>query len=425
MSKEKITPSKIGGRLRLPSSKSIAHRMLISAALARNSKITGVTLSNDINATAGALKSLGAELEYSDGTFTFKKPCSREIDCGIMDCGESASTLRFMIPVIAALGNKGILTGSGRLPERTTTAYKIPLTSNGAILKYPDEEEKYLPLEISGQLRSGKFDIEGNISSQFITGLLFACTVLNGESVIHITTPLESKPYIDLTIDCLKKFGAEIKYKNGDYFIHPAELSGEQVEVEADCSQAAFFAVAAAINGDKEGITLCGINPESKQGDFRLFEILESFNVPVKSANGEITVYKSDKLTATEIDAQNIPDLVPALAVLAAFSEGKTRIFNAQRLRIKESDRIKSTVEMICALGGEAVETADGMEIYGKEKLSGGIVRTYNDHRIAMSAAAASVGCVNAVEIDEMNCINKSYPGFFNDFLKLQLKQTE
>lgn len=408
-----FTPMSVDGRIRVPSSKSASHRALMCAALAGNSAVRGVDLSNDITATATALRALGAELSYneSERTFYVGAPCRRNIDAGEVNCGESASTLRFLIPLAAALGDKAVFLGEGRLPNRPTDIYKQMLEARGAVLTYPENGE-FLPLLVSGTLTAGEFSLRGDVSSQFVTGLLYALAQINGESHIKLTTRLESKPYVDLTVDMLNLFGARITEETDGYTVSGTPLTPRDVDVEGDCSQAAFFTVAAAVGGK---VTLDGIRRDTKQGDFALFEIMERFGARVFWSGQAVTVEKAS-LTASDIDASDIPDLVPALAVMAAFARGTTKIYNAGRLRIKESDRIASTAAMLTSLGASVSETEDGLIIVGKDKLSGGDVCAFNDHRIAMAAAAASVGCTGDVSVDDMSCINKSYPEFLRDF---------
>lgn len=408
-----FSPAKIDGEVRIPSSKSQSHRALMCAALAGNSVARGVDLSNDVTATANALRAYGAEITYDqkERAFYVTKPCLRDIDAGQVNSGESASTLRFFIPLAAALGNRSVFIGEGRLPERPTNIYKPMLEAYGAKLTYPTDG-KYLPLTVEGKLTGGTYSLRGDISSQFVTGLLYALTLTDGESHITLTTKLESKPYADLTVDILRKFGAEIAEKPDGYTVKGGRLTPRDITVEGDCSQAAFFAVAAAIGGR---VTMHGIDKNTKQGDFGLFEIVSRFGASVTWNGDDVTVERGE-LKASDIDAADIPDLVPALAVMAAFAKGTTRIYNAGRLRIKESDRIKSTADMIKAIGGEVSETEDGLLIVGKRSLPGGKVCACNDHRIAMAAAAASSGCTGDVTVDDMACINKSYPEFVNDF---------
>ncbi len=414
MKNMKFSPTKIDGTVRIPSSKSQSHRALISASLAGDSVVRGVDVSNDITATANALAALGAKITHdeSERTFYIGEPCKRGVSATI-NCGESASTLRFLIPIAASLGASVTFVGEGRLPNRPTDIYKPMLEAHGAKLTYPENGD-FLPLFVEGALASGEYQLRGDISSQFVTGLIYAATMLEGESKIKLTTTLESKPYVDLTVDTLSRFGASITETDDGYTVLGGTLSRADIDVEGDCSQAAFFAVAAAIGGT---VTMSGIHRDTKQGDFALFDIIGRFGADVSWDCGDVTVTKAKKLMAHDIDAKDIPDLVPALAVMAAFARsGTTRIYNAGRLRIKESDRIASTAAMINALGGEAHESADGLIIVGKQSLPGGSVCACNDHRIAMAAAAASVGCTGDVCVDDMSCINKSYPEFVRDF---------
>ena len=413
MKNMKFSPAKVMGEVRIPSSKSQSHRALMCAALAGNSSVRGIDLSNDVNVTANALRILGAELDYDKETrtFTVGAPCRRGVDAGIINSGESASFLRFFIPIVPAMGSKCTFVGEGRLPDRPTDIYKDMLEAYGAKLTYP-EDGKYLPLTVEGKLTGGEYSLRGDISSQFVTGLLYALTLADGISEIKLTTRLESKPYADLTVDILRKYGADITEHDGGYTVRGGRLMPRDTEVEGDCSQAAFFAVAAAIGGS---VTMHGIDRNTKQGDFGLFAIVSRFGASVSWNGGDVTVTRG-RLVASDIDAADIPDLVPALSVMAAFAEGTTRIYNAGRLRIKESDRIRTTADMINAIGGEAHETADGLIIVGKKTLPGGFVCSCNDHRIAMAAAAACAGCSGDITVDDMACINKSYPEFVNDF---------
>ena len=417
-----FVPGRINGSVRVPASKSQAHRALICAALAGNSRVSGFSYSEDMSATLGALKALGADFDVnpgsgeSDGVVTFKDPLKVQEGGSerlIVDCGESASTLRFMIPFSAALGRNVRFVGHGRLPKRTTKLYEPLLSANGVRMFYPENGD-FLPLEISGKLSGGEFSLAGDISSQFVTGMLFALSVV-GSGSIRLTTRLESRPYAELTVDMLRRFGITIAEDENSYTVTGGEFRPTDIEVDGDCSQAAFFAVAAAINGN---VTIKGIDPKTRQGDFAVFDIVKRFGGQVTISGDGINVSKGE-LVASDIDASDIPDLVPALAVLAAFSKGDTRIYNAGRLRLKESDRIASTADLIRSLGGEANETPDGLVISGRKRLSGGFAEAFGDHRIAMAAAVASVGCIGEVVVDDMSCTAKSYPDFCRDFRRL------
>ncbi len=419
--REIFSPGEISGEIRVPASKSQAHRAMICAALAGNSKITGLSHSEDMSATLGALKALGAELDADFGSGSngimlthAAIPSDADSELRTVDCGESASTLRFMIPIAAALGREVEFVGRGRLPKRTTTLYKPLLEAHGITMRYPKNGD-FLPLAISGRLTGGELAIRGDISSQFVTGLLFAQAIL-GEGQIKLTTKLESRPYADLTVDMLRRFGISIAETEDSYKLLGGSFTPTDIAVDGDCSQAAFFAVAAAINGS---VKIKGIDPNTRQGDFAVFDIIKRFGARVNLTEEYISVEQGE-LTASDIDASDIPDLVPALAVLAAYAKGQTRIYNAGRLRLKESDRIASTADLIRSLGGEVSETEDGLIICGSRRLSGGFAEACGDHRIAMAAAAASVGCIGEVVVDDVSCTAKSYPDFCRDWKTLR-----
>ena len=410
-------PGRVSGTITLPSSKSQAHRALICAALAGHSRVERVDISNDISATVDALKSLGAELEFlpERRLCIVGAPVKRNIDAGEINCRESASALRFLIPIAAALGDRAIFDGEGRLPERTTTLYEPLLSSRGVRLVYL-QDGKYLPLEVSGSLNSGgDFMLRGDISSQFVTGLMLALINVDGESRIIPTTKLESRPYADMTADVMRAFGADVTSDGEIYILRGTPLRGREYTVEGDCSQAAFFVAAAAIGGE---VKLNGVNPKTLQGDYKIFELARSFGARVEFGGDSVQVSRGS-LHAQDIDAADIPDLVPAIAVIAALADGRSRIYNAGRLRLKESDRIASTAALLKSLGADVVETDDGLIINGRESLTGGEVNSYRDHRIAMAAAAASPGCRGDVTVDDIGCTDKSYPGFVDDWSSL------
>lgn len=402
-----VKASSVSGKVTVIPSKSVAHRLLICAALSdAPSEIACNASSKDIEATVACLRALGAEIEEKDGIFRVKpieKPLGGEIFCG-----ESGSTLRFLIPVAAALGEKTVFTGAGRLPERPCMPLVTALRERGAEIEYDGR----LPMTVRGGLKAGGFSIAGDISSQFITGLILALPLLGGACEIEITGKIESRPYIDITLDCVRKFGIEvsleenkIRFGGGKY-----RAPKERLTVEGDWSNAAFWLCLGALT--ERGITVSGLARESLQGDRAVAEILSRFGAEVSWNGGDIAV-RREKLCATDIDAAEIPDLVPVLSVIAAVAEGKTRIYNAQRLRIKESDRIESTLALLRALGADAEETEDGLEIIGKKKLTGGAVKSFNDHRIAMSAAVASAVTDGKVTVSGAEAVRKSYGDFF------------
>lgn len=400
-----ITPSKLHGTVRIPASKSVAHRMLICAALAEGtSVISGVDISRDITATMEVLTAFGAAFFQDGSTITVTgvggKATAKE---AIADCCESGSTLRFLIPVAAALGVHTTFFGQGRLPQRPITAYLRELPPKGITFHY----ENTMPFTIEGQLQSGVYELEGDVSSQYVTGLLFALSLLDGDSEIRMLSRLESRPYVDLTIDCLRQFGVEIRETESGYAIpggqklHPCDLA-----VEGDYSQAAFFYVANALGSDVE---LTNLNPDSVQGDKKIIEITSQMCYNLKEG----------KPACFTVDASDIPDLVPILAVLATFGTATSRITGAHRLAIKESDRLAATADMLNRLGGKVTASADGLEIEPVQELHGGVVDSFGDHRIAMCAAVAATRCTGVVTILHGDCVEKSYPRFFEDYQQL------
>ena len=398
------------GAVAAPPSKSDVHRAVICAALSGGvCKISPVALSNDIRATIGCVEALGAEASVENDVLTVDGSAVFAKKTATLDCIESGSTLRFMIPVAAAGGVEARFTGSGSLVSRPIGLYSQILPEKGVSLEGGDG----LPLKISGKLKSGVFKVPGNISSQFISGLLFALPLLRGDSDIILTSPIQSAGYINMTIRTMEKFGIEVDVTDTGWHVRGGQrYIPSDYRTDGDWSQAAFYLVSGAVNGE---ITVNNLNTDSKQGDRKIAGLLREFGAEVIQEADSVTVKKSD-MKGIEIDASQIPDLVPALAVCASFADGVTRITNAERLRIKESDRLISTAALINSLGGEAKELPDGLVIRGSRTLIGGTVKGFNDHRIVMSAAICAAGSENPIICTDALSVNKSYPEFFNDY---------
>ncbi len=391
-------------------SKSMAHRLLICASLAdRPTEIACKARNEDIDATVRCLTALGAQITYADGVFTVTPGTAQALPC---DCGESGSTLRFLLPVICALGNGGSLTMHGRLPERPIFPLREQLIAHGCTVG----EQGTNPLPVSGKLTAGDYTLPGNVSSQFISGLLFALPLTGQVCTISITGKIESEPYIRMTLSALSRFGITADWQGQVITIPEGQRyrSPGVAAVEGDWSNAAFPLCAGAIAGE---LTLTGIGA-SLQGDRAILRILRKFGAQVCEQENSVTVRKAP-LQAIHVDASDIPDLVPVIAVTALAAKGDTVITGAARLRIKESDRIASVCELIRRLGGSVTEHPDGMTVHGTGRLRGGTVSSWGDHRIAMSAAVASLLCNDSVTIEDAQAVAKSYPGFFEDFLKL------
>ena len=386
----------LSGELDIPASKSCAHRLIICAALAEGeSVISGVTMSKDIEATIGAMTALGAGFEIN-GDAVKVRGIGNRAEQAVIDCNESGSTLRFIIPVAAALGTEAEFKGRGRLPQRPIDIFKRELGRNG--ITFLTEE---MPYRISGKLRGGEYRIEGDVSSQFVTGLLFALPLLDQDSEIVLTSHLESRPYVDITIDILRKFGVTVEETENSFRIRGNQrFLAHNERVEGDYSQAAFFYVANALGSD---VNIGNLDENSVQGDRRITELVREWKTE--------GCYKAD--------CSDIPDLVPVLAVLGAFGRKRSVIYNAKRLRIKESDRLSTTAAMLNALGGDVEVTDDGLIIEPTDAMHGGTVDGAGDHRIVMAAAVAATAISGEVIIRGAEAAEKSYPDFFSDYTKL------
>ena len=411
MSTIKIIPAALKGKISVPSSKSLCHRAIIAAGLAAdNCIIENVVFSEDILATCNAMRDIGVSVSVSEDKLTIKGSKFASAINNKIDCKESGSTLRFLIPIVLLTEKKFTFIGQGRLAQRPLTPYyKIFKEQN---IKYSSDEG--LPLTVQGRLKTGVYKVPGNVSSQFITGLLFALPLLNGDSKIIVTSELESKAYVDLTIDVLSKFS--VKIENVGYaeinIVGNQQYKARNYKVEGDFSQAAFWLVA-GILGDE---VLCDdMNINSLQGDLAIVDLIVRMGGDISIKEGKIKTKKS-KTHGIIINASECPDLVPILAVLASLSEGTTKIINASRLRIKECDRLKAMATELTKLGGDVKEKEDGLIIQGVEKLNGGIVDSWNDHRIAMALSVASIRCRQPVILTNSACVKKSYPKFYKDF---------
>ena len=416
-----ITPGPLRGVVeRVISSKSQAHRLLIAAALAQGPTVlTGVAASQDVEATCGCLRALGADITREGETLRVE-PISAgqpESACSepLLDCGESGSTLRFLLPVTAALGVSAAFTGRGKLPQRPLSPLYEQLAEHGVQLS----PQGTFPLRLRGRMTPGGYTLAGNVSSQFISGLLLALPLLEGDSDIHITGPLESAPYLHMTGQALAAFGVQAlptqqgyHVPGGQRFRGPGTLA-----VEGDWSGAAFWLTAGALS--PYGVSCGGLNPASAQGDRAVVELLRAFGATVERADGLLTAAAAGRFAGITLDASQIPDLVPVLAVAAAFAEGDTVIHAIERLRIKESDRVASVLSLLTSLGGRAEATEHDLIIHGRGSLAGGTVNAFGDHRIAMAAAVAGTRAAAPVTISGAEAVRKSYPGFFEVFRSL------
>lgn len=404
-----VSPARLSGTTAAIASKSDAHRRLILAAFADAPTVFSLAGgSDDINATVHCLEKLGAKIEKNKNEWTVYPACRvREAH---LFAGESGSTLRFLLPVAMAKCEKAHFAGAGRLPERPLTHLIHAMKAGGTTFS----GEK-LPLTATGRMKSGVFTVPGNISSQYVTGLLMALPFLDGDSEIVVEGELASKAYVDITLSTMRDFGLTVHATQKGYLVPGGQtpVSKGHMTIDGDWSNAAFFLTAGAIS--QNPVTVTGLCPDSPQGDKAICELLAGFGAKVEKKNGAVTV-TGGKLEGCEIDIDKTPDLIAPLGVAAAYARGKTVFYNGARLRIKESDRIKTMKNLICALGGQAEETEDTLTVIGTGALAGGTADGANDHRIVMAAAIAGSFSENGATITGAEAVNKSYPGFFEDF---------
>lgn len=401
------------GTVELPPSKSIAHRALICASLSngrsviKNFRNTG----EDLEATLRCMDMLGINYGRKNNDLVVEGGIKAPANELMLDCGESGSTLRFLIPLALLFDIPITFTGNKRLMERPLEEYLEALENNGGEFKSFDKK-----LLAKGPIKPGTFNLPGNISSQFITGLLLTLPLLEGDSEVLLTTPLESKAYVDLTIKVMKHFNVNIeRYSNTRYIIKGnQQYKPCSYTIESDFSAAAFFLVASALGCE---VSCSGLNLESDQGDRAILSIIERCGGNIIVDKNKIWV-KAETLSPITIDVRDIPDLVPPVAALLCFCDGESRIEGAGRLRMKESDRLHALATQLNGLGANIIEEKDSLIIKGVKELKGGIVDPYNDHRIAMSVAIASIKSRETVKILNPECVNKSYPNFWNDFCK-------
>ncbi len=409
MKKLLIKPSKLKGDIVIPPSKSLSHRAIICASLCGESESTieNIIMSDDIKATISSMEALGAKIDIQAKlNDRYKLRAIRNkafVENAVIACNESGTTLRLLIPVSLILSGKSEFTGLGRLTERPLDTYYRIFDEQS--IKYSNDKGR-LPLKLEGNLKGSDFIVEGDVSSQFISGLLIALPLLEEDSKITVVNDLESKAYVDLTIDMMKKFGIYII--NNDYreFIIKgnSKYNALNYHVEADYSQAAFFLAANFLGND---INCLGLNEQSIQGDRKIVDIISEMK---NLASNEFT-----------IDVSQIPDLVPILAVISSLLDNKTvNIVNAKRLRIKESDRLNAISTQLNLLGADLTELEDGIIIKGRKSLKGGkTVNSFNDHRIAMALAIAATSCEKEIVLEGYETVKKSYPGFWRDYQAL------
>ena len=406
-----ITPGSRTGTVRIPASKSQAHRLLICAALGkRKVRVCCDSLNADILATVACLNALGADIQQENDALLVSPIRQTPDEMCVLPCGESGSTLRFLLPVVGALGADAVFEREGRLAARPLEPLLGELRRGG--MEFREEGSR---LYCSGGLMPGDYTLPGNISSQYISAMLFALPLVAGNSSLTVTGERESTAYIAMTERSLSQSGICINTTSAGYKISGNQTYSlpESVEVEGDYSSAAFFLCMGVLS--KNGITVSNLRRDTAQGDRAILDILRTMGAAVEESENSVTVRHS-ALHGCEIDAAPIPDLIPALCALSAAAEGETRIVHAARLRLKESDRLQSTAAMLSALGADIEELPDGLIVHGGKSLRGGTVSSFHDHRIAMAAAVAACSCAEPVTVEDWECTAKSYPRFREDF---------
>jgi 3-phosphoshikimate 1-carboxyvinyltransferase len=413
-----IKPSKLNGTVHVVSSKSLSHRYVIAAGLAKGTSVVSNVLdSNDLSATKKALQGLNVSFEDEKVIGSGYKLINNTVDCI-----ESGSTLRFMIPIYMLQKEKVVFKGSGGLIDRPLNVYETIFKEKELGFRHLDKDH-YLPLEIEGKLEGGHYKVRGDISSQFVSGLLFALPLAKKDSIIEITTPLSSKGYVDMTLDTLKKFGITYEYVDNRIFIPGKQKYEPRVlGVEGDFSQAAFWMIAGTINQHTLPLFLRNLDPMSKQGDRKIADIISKMGgyLYFQKDLRQYVVYPRQTKGGLTIDIDPIPDLGPILMVLAALSEGETHFINCHRLKIKESDRLNAMYEVLTKFGVEMKITDDEAWITGQSSLKGDLeFSSYQDHRIARAIAIASLRADGKITITDSQAVEKSYPDFYQVFKNL------
>ena len=412
-----VAPGSLSGSFRAPASKSHAHRLLICAALG-TAPVTVLcdTFSDDILATIDCLTAMGAQITHEESRISVTPVfASRKlVELCKLPCRESGSTLRFLLPVLGALGLSGVFQMEGRLPERPLHPLDEVLTAHGMTIRRDGAL-----LHAGGRLRPGAYALPGDVSSQYISGLLMALPRLPGESTLAVTGRLESAGYIAMTEDALRLSGIRLQKRERTYTISGGQTARlpARCHVEGDWSNAAFFLCMGALS--PAGVTVTGLASDSSQGDRAVLDVLRRFGADVRETQDTVTVRRG-ALRGVTIDAAPIPDLIPVLSVVAALADGQTQVVNAARLRLKESDRLESTAAMLRALGAQVEVHDSGLTVTGRKVLTGGTVDPQHDHRIAMAAAAAASGSTAPVTVRDCACTDKSYPRFWTDLSALK-----
>ena len=400
----------LNGSVSVPPSKSVAHRAIIlSAILGTRTSIYGNLNSKDIQATLGAMETLGAGVIRNESGVTIT--AIKEAKGNVFNVQESGSTMRFLLPLIPVYNHEFSMEGAGRIGERTISALRKTMAENGVQVS-----ADFLPVSVIGKYNSNEFTVSPKESSQFVTGLLFTLTALGGGR-LKIDGELTSKGYVDITLEVMKKFGVDVSYSSGEYQVNvPAQpVITKDVVVNADWSSACFWVVAGVLGGE---IKVKGLEYPDAQPDSIILSVLKEMGADVEFSGGTVVAKKST-LKAIEFNADSSPDIVPILSVACAFAKGVSTITGVSRLRIKESDRVKAVTDMLTACGIKVESGEDYIKIWGTNNAVGGVIDSVNDHRIAMSGIILGSIANGETTVKGVECVSKSYPDFLVDFKSL------
>lgn len=413
----KIKPNEIKGKMKSIPSKSLLHRAIILSGIAKDREIILEqvnTISEDIEATLTCIEKLGAKTKVEGDSIRITSLGNIKKSKVELHCKESGTTLRLLLPLVSTFSKEATVDCSEGLRKRPIRELIETLEESGLYFK-----EKGFPINISGNVTTDFFKISGDISSQYVSGLLLLSSLLDQRSSIYLTTKLESRAYVNITIKVLRDFGIIVnELEEGVFEIYGGRdkiLPPKEYQIEGDWSNAAFFLVGGCLG---DSIKMSGLNLESSQGDKKIVQILKKAGAILTCSDDFISANRSH-LNSFEVDFSETPDLFPILSVVAALSKGQSILKGGERLKLKESNRIESTFQMLKSLGADVKKRDDGLIIQGKEILDGGIVNSFNDHRIVMSATMASIKCKEPVSIVNAGAVKKSYPNFFDDFKKV------
>lgn len=416
-----VGKSQLSGEVSAPPSKSYTHRAFIASLLSEGtSTIINPLISRDTLATLDACKAFGAGVKELKEGFAIKGVSPPMVPDGIVDCGASASTMRFLLPVAALADGVSVFTGDKSL-RRRPMGVAIDVLSQMGVTVYSAKGEGYAPLIVlgEGKLKGGMVSMSGNVSSQFISGILLASPLAVSDVTIKLTTKLESKPYVEMTIDVLRRYGVNVQASKDMRTLNvpaPQQYKPTRYHVEGDFSNAAFLLAAAAVTRSR--VTVKGLNPASLQADRRIIDILKAMGIPVLTGDDHVTV-EGGEMKAVKVNVSDSPDLAPVVVALACHAKGESRVVGARRLRLKESDRIASLSMELAKLGAEVKATEDGFIVKGPCKLKATTIDPHADHRVAMACTIAALNADGVTRVEDPRCIDKSYPNFIKDLKKL------